>query len=103
MMPILTMRKAAEKGGRFAIMDGRLKVSAPAPLPPDLMASIRLHKSEIMKAIDRPPPPLPKSVFACLDFLRRTHFAKPLTPKLAAWLGKDGRRIVQYENRIIGD
>jgi len=44
-------------------------------------------------------PPLPKSVYACLDYQRRTKFEKPLTPKLEAWLAGD-QSIEAYERTV---
>lgn len=44
-------------------------------------------------------PPLPKSVYAALDYLRRTKFEKPLTPKLEAWVKSD-KTIEAYERTI---
>ena len=43
---------------------------------------------------------LPKSVYACLDYLRRTKFEKPLTEKLQAWLARDPA-VTRYESWLI--
>jgi len=44
-------------------------------------------------------PPIPKSIHATLDYLRRTKFEKPLTPKLEAWLESD-QSIEAYERTV---
>ncbi len=38
-------------GGQIQARDGKLKLSAPEPLPPELMTSLREHKQEIMQAL----------------------------------------------------
>jgi len=44
-------------------------------------------------------PPIPKSVYVAMDYLRRTKFEQPLTPKLEAWLARD-RSIKAYEYTV---
>ena len=38
-------------GGHIRAQGDRLKLSAPEPLPPELMTSLREHKQEIMQAL----------------------------------------------------
>jgi hypothetical protein len=43
-------------GGRLRIDGGKLKVSAPAPLPDDILAQLRAYKPELLRLLtDRPP------------------------------------------------
>lgn len=41
-------------GGRIMIIEDRLKVRAPLPLPDKLVAELRLHKAEVMAFLTRP-------------------------------------------------
>ncbi len=41
-------------GGRVMIIEDRLKVRAPLPLPDKLVAELRLHKAEVMAFLTRP-------------------------------------------------
>lgn len=51
-MEILDQVRAA--GGRMALDGGRLVVTAPAPLPDDLQAAVREHKTELLVALGVP-------------------------------------------------
>jgi len=94
-------------GGKITVAGGALALSAPRPLPDTLLAEIRRNKPAIIATIQgrgaehrhiRNKPALPKSVYAFIDFHRRTKFEKPASDKMAAWLAKDTQAINQYED-----
>lgn len=41
------LRQAHDLGARFKVVSGRIQVEGPSPLPEDLMAELRQHKSEV--------------------------------------------------------
>ena len=75
-------------GGRIAFADGRLKLSAPAPLPDGLVKELRAHKAEVLSFLQgrassskpdagAPRRPLPSPVWdaetaALIDWFLRT-------------------------------
>ena len=42
------VREVQAAGGKIAFADGRLKLSAPAPLPGGLVDDLRTHKAEVL-------------------------------------------------------
>ncbi len=42
------VREVQAAGGQIALADGRLKLSAPAPLPDGLVNDLRTHKAEVL-------------------------------------------------------
>ena len=42
------VREVQAAGGKIAFADGRLKLSAPAPLPDGLVNNLRTHKAEVL-------------------------------------------------------
>ena len=42
------VREVQAAGGQIAFADGRLKLSAPAPLPDELVNDLRTHKAEVL-------------------------------------------------------
>ena len=46
------LRQAHDLGARFRVVSGRIQIEGPSPLPEDLMAELREHKSEV-RGFDR--------------------------------------------------
>ena len=68
------VREVRAAGGRIAAVDGRLKLSAPAPLPDGLVNDLRTHKAEVVSFLQgraasserdagAPRRPLPKPIW----------------------------------------
>lgn len=55
--PIRLLNEVAAAGGCLrALPDGRLRVTAPAPLPPSLVSQLRAYKAELLAALGLPIP-----------------------------------------------
>jgi len=95
--------QAEVRGIQLSANAGRLDVKAPkGTLTPAILDYMKRNKPALIKSLsgevpETPRPALPKSVYACIDYLRRTKFEKPLTPKLEAWLDTD-IAITKYED-----
>ena len=50
------VREVEAAGGRIAFADGRLKLSAPAPLPDGLVDELRTHKAKVVAFLSRTTP-----------------------------------------------
>jgi len=93
--------QAETRGIQLSAHGDRLDVRAPkGTLTPEIVSYMKKNKASLMRVLSsepmQPNPALPKSVYACLDYLRRTKFEKPLTEKLQAWLGRDPA-VARYE------
>jgi hypothetical protein len=60
-------------GGRFQIQDDRVRVSAPAPLPGELLARLRVHKPDLIAWLRSRP--------VCCEC------RQPITEPVVAWWG----------------
>jgi len=115
--------QAEVRGIQLSLQGDRLDIKAPkGTLTPECISYMKNNKASLMRALSggatgsatvlpvnkevqcksvtAPPPVLPKSVYACLDYLRRTKFEKPLTEKLQAWLARDPA-VTRYESWLI--
>jgi hypothetical protein len=54
MTPEALLAEVAEAGGRIEVHGDRLRLTAPKPLPPDLIARIRDAKPALLAALDGP-------------------------------------------------
>jgi len=113
--------QAEVRGIQLSVHGDRLDVKAPkGTLTPECILYMKKNKTSLMRALSgegsrsqsnlpregatvvqsiestAQQPALPKSVYACLDSLRRTKFEKPLTEKLQAWLARDPA-VTRYE------
>jgi hypothetical protein len=48
------IQEVAHHGGHITVQDSHLKLTAPSPLPDDLIAELKMHKSEVMAAVSPP-------------------------------------------------
>ncbi|MEE9290937.1 MAG: hypothetical protein V3U99_07965 [Alphaproteobacteria bacterium] len=94
-------------GGQIAFADGRLKLSAPAPLPDGLVNDLRTHKAEVLSFLQgqassgwdaetaalvewflkTPPPPEPFELHQGVTVVRPAHFWEYLKGDIAAGPG----------------
>jgi hypothetical protein len=113
--------QAESRGIQLSTNVGKLDVKAPkGTLTPEIVSYMKKNKTSLMRALSgegsrsqsnlpregativqsiestAQQPALPKSVYACLDYLRRTKFEKPLTDKLETWLARDPA-VTRYE------
>ncbi len=97
------VREVQAAGGRIAAVDGRLKLSAPAPLPDGLVDELRTHKAEVLSFLQRqaslrwgaetaaliewflgtPPPPEPFELYRGVTVLRPDRFWESLKGDIA--------------------
>jgi hypothetical protein len=102
------VREVQAAGGRIATADGRLKLSAPAPLPDGLVDELRTHKAEVLSFLQgqassgwdaetatliewfnrTPPPPEPFELHQGVTILRPEGFWQYLKGDIAAGPGK---------------
>ncbi|MCH7693395.1 MAG: hypothetical protein IID50_08135 [Proteobacteria bacterium] len=102
------VREVQAAGGQIAFADGRLKLSAPAPLPDGLVSDLRAHKAEILSFLQgqassrwgaetaalvawflgTPPPPKPFSLYRGVTVLRPDRFWESLKGDIAGGPGK---------------
>ncbi len=95
-------------GGQIAFADGRLKLSAPAPLPDGLVNELRTHKAEVLSFLQgqassgwdaettaliawflrTPPPPKPFSLYRGVTVLRPDRFWESLKSDIGTGPGK---------------
>ena len=95
-------------GGQIAVADGRLKLSAPAPLPDGLVDELRTHKAEVLSFLQgqaslrwgaetaaliawflgTPPPPEPFNLYPGVTVLRPDRFWESLKGDIAGGPGK---------------
>jgi len=90
---------------------GDLHVNDPeGKVTSNLLESLKINKSDILdlinsqnvKPISRDSDErLPASIYATLDFSRRTNFKKEIPPKLNQWLDSEWMQINTYENSLI--
>jgi len=94
--------QAEVRGIQLSANAGKLDVKAPkGTLTPEILSYMKKHKPALIQALSgeatkTPAPALPRSVYACMDYLRRTKFERPLTDNLAAWLANDSA-VEKYE------
>ncbi len=97
------VREVQAAGGRIAFADGRLKLSAPAPLPDGLVDDLRTHKAEVLSFLQgqaslrwgaetaaliawflrTPPPPAPFNLYPGVTVLRPDRFWESLKGDIA--------------------
>ncbi len=97
------VREVQAAGGQIALADGRLKLSAPAPLPDGLVSDLRTHKAEVLSFLQRqassrwgaetaalvawflgtPPPPEPFNLYPGVTVMRPVHFWDSLKGDIA--------------------
>ncbi len=102
------VREVQAAGGQIAFADGRLKLSAPAPLPDGLVNDLRTHKAEVLSFLQgqassgwdaetgrliewflrTPPPPEPFELYRGVTVMRPVHFWEYLKGDIAAGPGK---------------
>ncbi len=102
------VREVQAAGGRIAFADGRLKLSAPAPLPDGLVDDLRTHKAEVLSFLQgqaslrwgaetaaliawflrTPPPPEPFNLYPGVTVLRPDRFWDSLKSDIATGPGK---------------
>ena len=102
------VREVQAAGGRIAFADGRLKLSAPAPLPDGLVDDLRTHKAEVLSFLQgqaslrwgaetaaliawflgTPPPPEPFELYQGVTVMRPVHFWDSLKSDIATGPGK---------------
>ena len=102
------VREVRAAGGRIAFADGRLKLSAPAPLPDGLVDDLRTHKAEVVSFLQgqassgwdaetgrliewflrTPPPPAPFELHQGVTVLRPDRFWEYLKGDIAGGPGK---------------
>ena len=102
------VREVQAAGGRIAIAGGRLKLSAPAPLPDGLVDELRTHKAEVVSFLQgqassgwdtetaaliewflrTPPPPEPFELYQGVTVMRPTHLWASLKGDIAPGPGK---------------
>ena len=102
------VREVQAAGGQIAFADGRLKLSAPAPLPEGLVNELRTHKAEVLSFLQgqassgwdaetagliawflsTPPPPSPFELHPGVTILRPDRFWEYLKGDIAAGPGK---------------
>ncbi len=101
------VREVQAAGGQIAFADGRLKLSAPAPLPDGLVNDLRTHKAEVLSFLQgqassgwdaetaalvewflkTPPPPEPFELHQGVTVVRPAHFWEYLKGDIAAGPG----------------
>ena len=97
------VREVEAAGGQIAFADGRLKLSAPAPLPDGLVSDLRAHKAEILSFLQgqassrwgaetaalvawflgTPPPPKPFELYQGVTVLRPDRFWESMEADIA--------------------
>ncbi len=97
------IREVKAAGGQIAVADGRLKLSAPAPLPDGLVNDLRTHKAEVVSFLQgqassrwgaetaalvawflgTPPPSAPFSLYPGVTVLRPDRFWESLEADIA--------------------
>ena len=97
------VREVEAAGGQIAFADGRLKLSAPAPLPDGLVNDLRTHKAEVLSFLQgqaslrwgaetaalvawflgTPPPPAPFELYRGVTVLRPDRFWESLKGDIA--------------------
>ncbi len=102
------VREVQAAGGQIAFADGRLKLSAPAPLPDGLVDDLRTHKAEVLSFLQgqaslrwgaetaaliawflrTPPPPEPFNLYPGVTVLRPDRFWESLKGDIATGPGK---------------
>jgi len=102
------VREVRAAGGQIAFADGRLKLSAPAPLPDGLVDELRTHKAEVLSFLQgqaslrwgaetaaliawflgTPPPPEPFNLYPGVTVIHPVHFWESLKSDIAAGPGK---------------
>ena len=102
------VRQVQAAGGQIAFADGRLKLSAPAPLPDGLVSELRIHKAEVVSFLQgqassgwdaetasliawflkTPPPSEPFELYQGVTVLRPDRFWEYLKGDIAAGPGK---------------
>ncbi len=90
-------------GGQIAVADGRLKLSAPAPMPDGLVSDLRTHKAEVLSFLQgqassrwgtetaaliawflgTPPPTAPFELYRGVTVLRPDRFWESLKGDIA--------------------
>ncbi len=102
------VREVQAAGGQIAFADGRLKLSAPAPLPEGLVNDLRTHKAEVLSFLQgqassrwgaetaaliewflrTPPLPEPFELYKGVTVMRPVHFWEYLKGDIAVGPGK---------------
>ncbi len=102
------VREVEAAGGQIAFAGGRLKLSAPAPLPDGLVDELRTHKAEVLSFLQgqassgwgaetgrliewflrTPPPPEPFELYHAVTVLRPDRFWESLKGDIAGGPGK---------------
>ena len=97
------VREVRAAGGQIALADGRLKLSAPAPLPDGLVDDLRTHKAEVLSFLQgqaslrwgaetaalvawfrgTPPPPEPFELYRGVTVMHPVHFWKSIEADIA--------------------
>ncbi len=97
------VREVRAAGGQIALADGRLKLTAPAPLPDGLVDELRTHKAEVLSFLQgqaslrwgaetaaliawflgTPPPPEPFNLYPGVTVLRPDRFWESLKGDIA--------------------
>ncbi len=101
------VREVRAAGGQIALADGRLKLSAPAPLPDGLVDDLRTHKAKVLSFLQgqaslrwgaetaalvawflgTPPPPEPFELYRGVTVLRPDRFWESLEADIAGGPG----------------
>ena len=102
------VREVRAAGGHIAFADGRLKLSAPAPLPEGLVDELRTHKAEVLSFLQgqassrwgaetaalvawflgTPPPSEPFELYRGVTVMHPVHFWESLKGDIAGGPGK---------------
>ncbi len=102
------VREVQAAGGQIAVAGGRLKLSAPAPLPDGLVNDLRTHKAEVLSFLQgqassgwgaetaaliewflrTPPPPEPFELYKGVTVMHPVHFWEYLKSDIATGPGK---------------
>ena len=97
------VREVQAAGGQIAFADGRLKLSAPAPLPDGLVDELRTHKAEVLSFLQgqaslrwgaetaalvawfrgTPPPPAPFELYPGVTVMHPVHFWESIEADIA--------------------
>ena len=114
------VREVQAAGGQIAVADGRLKLSAPAPLPDGLVSDLRAHKAEILSFLQgqaslkwgaetaalitwflgTAPPPEPFNLYPGVTVLRPNRFWESLEADIAGGPGKARGRTGAFQKDL---
>ena len=114
------VREVRAAGGQIAFADGRLKLSAPAPLPDGLVDDLRTHKADVLSFLQgqaslrwgaetaalvawflgTPPPPEPFELHQGVTILRPGHFWEYLKGDIAGGPGMARARMGSFQKDL---